>query len=330
MDEIEDIAHKIIIIVGILIYIFGLVGNILSICVFTMWCYPQKRRNNINNNDVRTRNSPLYLLASSCANFIEIVYPVLTRIIFDGFQHPKTKDNEFSTCKFRYYVLHTSDLISLTCICLATLDQYFISSREVRLRRLSTTNQQTKLIILSIICLIGLHNIPISIYYIVSESDNCVISSRIYLYYYLFIIQIFFHGIFPICFLSIFGFLTYKQLKIIRQGNNLEHYNSDKQLSRMLFLLCIAILISSIPYSIENLYSVITLNFSQEFSSYALLFYYISAMLFFTHAVLSFYIFFISTPNFRKQLKKILQCKISTRNLANNQVNAITTTHNAQ
>jgi hypothetical protein len=325
MDVIDIIAHKLIISLGIMVYIFGLIGNLLNICVFIVWYRRKNKQNNQNpNNNDQKSNSPLYLLVSSCANFIEIVYPVLTRIIFDGFQNPKTENNQLITCKLRYYVLHTSDLISLTCICLATLDRYLISSREVRLRRLSLTQQRTKLVIVGLICLIGIHNIPIGFYYEVSEFGDCVISSPIYLYYYLCMIQIFLHGIFPICFLSIFGILTYKQLKIIQQTIHQRNFNSDKQLSRMLLLLCIAILISSVPYCIENLYSVITEDFTKPLSSYALLFYYISAILFFTNATLSFYIFFLSTPNFRKQLKKILQCK---QNLVNIQVNP---THHTQ
>lgn len=143
MDEIGNIASKLLIVLGIFMYVFGLIGNTLNIFVFTLWCRQRKRGNNNDNNN-QTSNSPLYLLVSSCANFIEIIYPVLTRIIFDGFGYPKTKENKLFTCKIRYYVLHTTDLISLTCICLATLDRYLITSRDVRLRRLSTTNNQTK------------------------------------------------------------------------------------------------------------------------------------------------------------------------------------------
>jgi hypothetical protein len=321
MDYIQMITTNFVIIVGIIIYIFGVIGNILNICVFTIWSFPRRNLNEHN----RANNSSLYLLTSSCANFIQIIYPLLTRIIFDGFQRAKTKENVFYTCQFRYYVLHTSDLISLTCICMATLDRYLISSREVRLRRLSTTKQQTKLLILLIICLFGIHSIPLIIYYDVSNVGNCIINSREYLYYYLCVFQIFLHGIFPILFLSIFGILTYKQLKMLH-GN----LNGDKQLSRMLLLSCIALLISSIPYCIQNIYSVIFIDFNEELSSYALLFYYISAILFFSNAILSFYIFFISTPNFRKQVKKILQCKIFIRTLGNNRVNAISNVNNGQ
>jgi hypothetical protein len=299
MDALDNIAYKLIIILGIIVYIFGLIGNLLNICVFTVWYHLSRNVNHINpNNNDRTSNSPLYLLVSSCANFIEIVYPVLTRIIFDGFRHPKTPENQLITCKLRFYVLHTSDFISLACICLAILDRYLISSREVHLRQLSLTRQKTKFLILFLICLIGIHNIPMGFYYKVSEFGDCIISSSIYSYYYLCIIQIFLHGIFPICFLSIFGLLTYKQLKIIQRTTNQRNFHSDKQLSRMLLLLCIAILISSVPYCIENLYSVITEDFTKPLSSYALLFYYISAILFFTNAALSFYIFFFFNTEF--------------------------------
>jgi hypothetical protein len=328
MDEITIIAHKLIITVGIIMYVFGLIGNVLNICVFTIWCRSQKHGNETNPNHNRTSNGPLYLLTSSCANFIQIVYPLLTRIIFDGFQNPKTPGNVIFTCKLRYYVLHTSDFISLTCICLATFDRYLITSREAHFRQLARTKHQTKQIIFLIILLVGIHSIPVSIYYEVSVYGDCMISSPIYLYYYLFVIQIFLHGIYPIFFLSIFGGLTYKQLKMVQQTNIQMNFHMDKQLSRMLLLLCLAILISSVPYCIQNIYSVIFKEFNEQLLSKALLFYYISAILFFTNSVLSFYIFFLSTRNFRQQVKKIIQCKISIFNLGKNQVHPIATLPN--
>jgi hypothetical protein len=211
---------------------------------------------------------------------------------------------------------------------LATLDRYLVTSREAHLRQLAPTTHRTKQIILVVILLVGLHSIPMSIYYEVSEYGDCMISSEIYLYYYLFVIQIFLHGIYPICFLSIFGVLTYKQLKMIQQTNIQMNFHMDKQLSRMLLLLCLAILISSVPYCIQNIYSVVFSEFEEQLLSKALLFYYISAILFFTNSVLSFYIFFLSTPNFRQQVKKIVQCKISIFNLGKNQVHAIATLPN--
>ena len=332
MGLIEDIAYKFIVIGGIAVYLLGLIGNTLNIYVFAIWCHPRRRTNSIQQNNqhhtAHTSNSSLYLLISSCANFLQIVYPVLTRIIFDGFQLPKTKDNQLGTCQLRYYVLHTSDSISLTCICMATLDRYLISSRDARTRRLTPTRRRTKFIIILIICFFGLHNIPVALYYQVSELGECFISSEIYLYYYLCIIQIFLHGIFPMCFLSIFGGLTYKQLRMMQQINQRRHFNSDKQLSRMLLLLCMTILISSIPYCIQNIYFVISKEYKYPLASYALLLYYMVLILFFTNATFSFYIFFLSTPNFRKQLKIIFRWIFSHRHVANNPGRANTSTQN--
>lgn len=327
MDPFGRITREFVIIGGILIYIFGLVGNTLNIYVFANWCRPKRRINSMNqnipHNQTPTSNSSLYLLVSSCANFIEICYPVLTRIIYDGFEHPKTKGNQIWTCKLRYYVLHTSDTISLICICMAMLDRYFISSRNARLRRLSPSRERTKLIILLLIPLVGLHNIPIAIYHQISDIGVCTISSEIYSFYHLCVIQIFLHGIFPIFFLSIFGGLTYKQLRLIQHQN----FNSDKQLSRMLLLLCLAILISSVPYCIQYLYFIITDESAEDLSSYRLLLYYISLLLFYGNATLSFYIFFLSTPNFRKQLKKNFFWKLFHRNLVNDHAPANTSSH---
>ncbi|CAF1172144.1 unnamed protein product [Rotaria sp. Silwood1] len=105
-----------------------------------------------------------------------------------------------------------------------------------------------------------------------------------------------------------------------QQISYLRNFNSDKQLSRMLLLLCITILMASIPYSMENIYSVFFIDFTQKLSSYARVFNYTSIILFFTDEVLSFYVFFLSTPNFRQEVKKIILCKNCDYPLQNNQI----------
>ena len=171
MSEIENLTNRLMIYAGIIMYIFGTFGNFLNIWVFFIWSRSPKRSHK-HHKSSRTSNSSLYLLASSVANLFVIIYPLLTRIMFDGYKYPVTDKNLFILCKLRFYVLHTFDLISLTCICLATFDRYLISSRKVRLRELSTRRQRTKLIILFISCFIGLHSIPILIYYQVGNTGS--------------------------------------------------------------------------------------------------------------------------------------------------------------
>ncbi|CAF1153194.1 unnamed protein product [Rotaria sordida] len=304
-DRFNTIAHKLMIIFGITMCIFGLIGNLLNICVFTIWSRSRKKSNRYNHSN-RTSNSSLYLLASSFANLMIITYPLLTRILFDGYQYRVTETNVFILCKLRYYILHTFDLISLTCICMATFDRYLLSSRKVRLRQMSTRRQRTKLIILFIIVLIGSHSIPLIIYYDVSTNGQCIIFSIQYSYYYLYVFQISLHGTIPIIFLSIFGLLTFKQLKIITKHNPYNNLNSDRQLARMLLLMSIAIILSSIPNCIEQIYDVLFGGNSYEHSSKFFLYHVISSILFYTSPVTSFYIFYISTPNFRNQIRNLI------------------------
>jgi hypothetical protein len=286
MDKIERISQNLMIIMGILMYIFGTIGNILNISIFFRWSRSIKTSKN---------NSSLYLLISSLSNLIIIIYPLLTRIIFDGFQYSVTKNNVFILCKFRYYILHTFDLISLICICLATFDRYLITSRKVRLRNLSPKKKQTKQIIVLIIILCGFHSIPIVFYFNVSNEGHCIIISEKYLYYYLWIFQIILHSFIPIIFLSIFGILTYRHLNQI---------STTKSITRMLLLMSISIVLSSIPYCIKHIYYVIiTKNRLNN------LYHVITTILFYTNPVTSFYIFYISTPNFRLQVQNFLFCK---------------------
>ncbi|CAF0979311.1 unnamed protein product [Rotaria sordida] len=290
--------------VGILMYIFGSIGNILNIYIFTKWC--RSKKTSKYSCCSRKSNSPLYLLGSSISNLIVIIYPLLTRILLDGYEYSIKESNKFLLCKLRYYILHTFDLLSLTCVCLATFDRYLISSRKVHLRKLITTKKQTKSIILFIFFLLGLHSIPIIIYNDISKTGHCIILSKFYSYYYLYIFQIFLHGIIPIIFLSIFGLLTLKQLRIISKRKN--HYgmmNSDKQLSRMLLLLSLTIILSSIPYCIEQSYYVLFNENNRKQTSYLFLYHVTCSILFYTNPVFSFCIYYISTRNFRSQVHQI-------------------------
>jgi len=328
MVEINDISKYITIVAGSIMCLFGLIGNLLNIGVFYSWSFTRtqinKQQTKQKTKQQKTGNSPLYLLMSSIANLIVVIYALPTRILFDGFQYYVSTDRIFFLCKFRYYCLHTFDLISLTCLCMATIDRYLISSREVRRRQLSTTKRGTKLIILSIICIHSLHSIPLIVYFSASTSGSCFVNSSIYLYYYRYTFQIIFHGIIPLITFSLFGYLTSKQLKSFRTRQNFNvNFHIDRQLSRMLFLMSIAIVCSSIPYSAENIYYLIFTDQTQQQTPIVLFLHNISSLCFYTNPVCCFYIYFISTSNFRFQVKKIFLAKQFNNRVGSNQTKTV-------
>jgi len=324
MLELDIISHQLMIIMGIIMYIFGFIGNILNICVFIKWSIPRRtaNENNINN---RTGNSSLYLLTTSIANLILIIYPLLIRIYVDGYQHLVTENSSLILCKLRYYVLQTFLLISLICTCMATFDRFLITSRTVRLRQLSTTTKLTKKIIFIIVFLSALHSIPMAIYYDRSSIGDCTIVSIIYSNYYLYFVIICLYGIFPICCLAIFGTLTYSQLQTLKRTNQNGNLNIVKQLSRMLLYQCIALVFSYIPYCIENVYFSKFVNKTIYPTGFNLLFHILAIILFYVNPFTSFYVFYISTPNFRQQVKRIILWQCHHNHRINNQVRPLNT-----
>lgn len=326
-NPIETISRQLMIYCGVIMCIIGGMGNILNIYVFAVWSF--SRRSIQGRGQYAKSNSPLYLLVSSIANLILLLYSLSTRILFDGYQYQVKMDEVIVLCKLRYFALHTADFISLTCLCMATIDRYLVSSREVRLRRLSASRKGTMFIIVILIVLISLHGIPIALFYTTSPAGQCIVDSVSYLPYYRYMFQIFLHGLIPILVFSLFGILTYRQLKKIQSRETRQKRNNiDKQLSRMLLLTSITIVVSAIPYSAENIYYLLFATRSEHQTSYVFFFHTLSSILFYVNAVFSFYIFFVSTPNFRKQLRKLFHCQREIFPMTTtNQVNTITVSY---
>ncbi|CAF1586009.1 unnamed protein product [Adineta ricciae] len=295
------------IVIGIIMYIFGSIGCVSNIYVFTKWSFSTRNPTD-SHRKVRLNNSSLYLLTTAIANLILIIYPLAVRIIVDGFGYLVTNLNEIFLCQIRYYILQTALMISLICTCLATIDRYLITSRTVRLRHLSASRHLTKQIIIFVVILTNLHSIPTAIYYNRSRVYDCTISSLIYANYYLYFVVVFLYGIFPICFLSIFGLLTYKNLRTLKRTDNTGSLIRDKQLSEMVLFQCLALVFSYIPYCIQQIYFSKIHQLNGPPTSFDLLFRIVTIILFYVNPVTSFYIFFISTPNFRRQIKNIVLC----------------------
>lgn len=303
IDFFNLLAPQLMIVCGSLMCLIGVLGNVLNICVFTLWTRAGRMSSRIRHSN-RPSNCPLYLLVSSWSNLVVITYPLLTRIMFDGYQYQITPHTAFVFCKLRYFILHTCDLISLMCICLATFDRYLISSRNAYLRTLNTTKGQTAVLLVSLVLLIAVHSIPVVIYYDVSSKGQCYISSMMYSYYYLFMFQIVLHSFIPMIFLSVLGTLTYQQLRSL--SPTVRH--GDKQLLRMLILMSIAIILSSIPYGVEQFYYMMISNqIDRSHSSQVFLYHVLSSILFYVNPVTSFYVFFISTPNFRFHVRNLIR-----------------------
>ncbi|CAF1586051.1 unnamed protein product, partial [Didymodactylos carnosus] len=162
-------------------------------------------------------------------------------------------------CKLRLYLRQTFALISLTCICLATIDRYLITCQEFHVRRISQT----------------LSTLPLSI-------------------------------------LTVFGFKTYKNLRkrrVVPVLQQQQQHRLDQQLTSMLLLQVVFIVISSIPYCIQSLYSAITTNYVKSSFRQAqeTLFMTMTSLIFFLNYISNFYVYLVSSLTYRKHFVKIIR-----------------------
>ena len=98
----------------------------------------------------RDNTCAFYLIVMSVFNIGQLVVGSLSRFVISGFGIDWTVTSLFY-CKSRSYVIQTCSLISLTCLCLATIDQYFATSSRVRWQQWSNIKLVRYLVVVTII-----------------------------------------------------------------------------------------------------------------------------------------------------------------------------------
>jgi hypothetical protein len=242
-----DLGQQITIYGGLFILIIGVIGNAINVLVFS---------------SVRTyRTTPcsFYLLIGSIVNIIYITINLISRIVSAGYGIDLTRTSTI-WCKIRAFLIFTLSLITLTCSCLATIDQFFITSRSVNLRAFSKLKWAHRMIFIFIL-IWCLHGIPVLIVYNISPiTKTCIHTNGGYAIY----APIYLLGLvctIPVSIMVIFGYLTYRNIHVIRI---LAAQQADRQLTKMILLQVILLVICIVPYGINNAYGLITSGISKD------------------------------------------------------------------
>ena len=100
---------------GIPLIIFGVLGGLLNIIVFSsLQIYRQS-------------SSAFYLIVFSIVNIGQLLTGLLSRVLANLIGSDCVESSEIF-CKIRYTLFHACGIISPTCLCLATIDQCFATS----------------------------------------------------------------------------------------------------------------------------------------------------------------------------------------------------------
>ncbi|CAF3950200.1 unnamed protein product [Adineta steineri] len=293
----------------IILLILGTFGNTCNICIF-----------------IRPKLRPIpcswYFLASTCANFIALYMGCLTRVLTTFNIGPQTTIALAIYCKTRSYLIYGSLSLSIWLIIGACIDRWASSCRNTRIRSFSNVKIAKRVIIgLTFIiyliygqmfyCFNGTYD---------STSANCFTISAICQWYNSFAL-FFTYSFFPCLLMLIFGSLTICNVRhsqqrltptqniLLKMQNNKK--KTPKQMAIMLLVQVICSIILSLPISIQNIYSQITINNEKSYDQQRIeeildtLFVLVSLM----NSSISFYIFTLTGQIFREELKKFLFCK---------------------
>lgn len=236
------ISKQITIYLGIPILITGVIGGILNTIVF------------LSLRTFRESSCICYMIIMSCANVGQLITGLLTRILIAGFEIDLTQGSEFY-CKFRVYCLQVCALVSLTCYCLATIDQYLATCSRLQWQQWCTIKIAIRLSLIAIILWI-LHGIPYLIYYniIVQSSTGksvCTLTNTMFSRYVTYFYQMIMISCLPVCISVVFGFLAYRNVQHLAYRTiPLVRRELDKQLTTMVLYQVLFNIFTLIPYFI--------------------------------------------------------------------------------
>ena len=193
-------------------------------------------------------------------NIGQLITGLLTRIMITGFNIDWPQTSIFY-CKIRTFILYVTALISTSCVCLATIDQYFATCTRPRWQQWCNIKLAHRLItICSIIWL--LVELPSLVFYnqIILPSTNqtiCTITNTGFtLFTARFLVPVIFYSLLPLITI-LFGILAYRNVQQLAYRTvPLVRRELDKQLTTMVLTQIIFIF----PIGIVNLVVYILIN----------------------------------------------------------------------
>jgi hypothetical protein len=221
-------SQKVIIYCGIPVLIIGLFGGFINTIVF------------LSLKTFRESSCAFYLTIMSIVNTGQLITGLLSRIMISGFRIDWTQISLFY-CKFRAYFFQVTSLISLACICLATIDQYLATSTRPHWRRWSNIRTARYLLII-LIFLIIIEQIPTLIYFewtplSTTENETCMIINSLFLWFNTYINYLFLGNLIPYLITFSFGLMAYRNVQQLAYRTvPLVRRELDKQLTVMVLV----------------------------------------------------------------------------------------------
>jgi hypothetical protein len=245
ISSLTFISQQVYIYMGIPMLIAGLVGCLLNTIVF------------LSLQTFRQNSCALYLMFMSAANIGQLITGLLFRIMISGFGIDWTLSSTFY-CKFRFYCVTVCTVISFTCMCLATIDQFLATYHKPRWQQWSNIKVAHRIIIVFIIFWL-LHGILYLIYVDhipspITGKLTCMSHNPIFQQYYVNFYTAGLIGFIPISINTLFGILAYHNIThLAHRTVPLVRRELDKQLTSIVLMQTLFVFVTAVPYIIVTI-----------------------------------------------------------------------------
>ncbi|CAF3559131.1 unnamed protein product [Rotaria sp. Silwood1] len=291
------IAKYLYIYLGFFLASVGSIGNLLTISVF------------VRRKKYRSLSSSTFLAGSTFGEQIALIASAFP----DSLTYTLGYDFysiSIEMCKSTSFLYFAGGVMALTCMYLAAIERYLQTCRSPSHREWITLNRARLLVFLTILVSSAI-SIPFALYrnvtpnYQLCEYVNANFKRMVPLMYAIVGVPM------PITLLSVFGFLTWRNLKTPtqRQRTGLATHKLHNQVVQMILIQTSIVVMSILPASLLQAYFLITGKSSQGTTALDHFILCITQLLLYVHSCASLYVYFVVSRTFRRQVKVMLCLK---------------------
>jgi hypothetical protein len=226
---------------GTPVFFAGIVGGVLNTIVF------------LSLRTFRQSSCAFYLTIMSIFNVLVLSFG-LSQSVFPALSGFDATVTSLFYCKFRAFFHVIAIETSMTCFCLATIDQYFATCSYPRFQQLCNIKLAQRIVIITIIFWV-LHGIPFLVFFnhVASPTTNqvtCTNTNYTFEQYRIFFLILVVIGYLPIVTVALFGLMAYRNVKEIAYRTvPLVRRQLDKQITVMVLVQAVVYIFTLLPFT---------------------------------------------------------------------------------
>lgn len=226
-----------------LMFIFGMIGNIMNILIFTTLTIFQRKC------------SAFYLIAEAISNIFLIILlcALQAHITIRGVD---LANISVLCCKSTTTLGQASRLIIDYIVCFQALDQYLSTHYQPYVRNMNTL-KFARCLVLTTSTVWILQTIPYCVFYDIIPPFGCILNNQALKNYYSFFHYLVLHGFLPILLSAFLSILAYRNVRrLVRRQIPIVRRRLDRQLTAMIYVRVIFFIAISAEYTIFRAYTL--------------------------------------------------------------------------